>query len=87
MDYGVMLKKTHPNPSRKSAHHQKQAAFEGSKRQARGMIIKILSENGQISEPALLKKTGVPCEKIKSCLEQLNKEGLIMRKGGKIAIR
>jgi DNA-binding Lrp family transcriptional regulator len=51
------------------------------------MIIKILSENVQISEPALLKKTGVPCEKINNCLEQLKKEGLIIRKGGKIAIR
>lgn len=28
MDYGSMLKKRHPNPSRKSAHHQRQAPFE-----------------------------------------------------------
>ncbi|MDQ5890397.1 MAG: A/G-specific adenine glycosylase [Candidatus Dependentiae bacterium] len=43
MDYGVMLKKTHPNPSRKSKHHVKQSRFEGSDRQIRGAIIRVLT--------------------------------------------
>ncbi|MFC1509819.1 A/G-specific adenine glycosylase, partial [Candidatus Omnitrophota bacterium] len=33
MDYGVMLKKEHLNPGRKSAHYSKQSRFEGSDRQ------------------------------------------------------
>lgn len=43
MDYGVMLKKSLPNPSRRSAHHTQQSKFEGSDRQIRGMILKILT--------------------------------------------
>ena len=40
MDYGSHLKRLHPNPSRRSKHHTKQAKFEGSLRQVRGAILK-----------------------------------------------
>lgn len=60
MDYGVMLKKSLINPSRKSAHHTKQSKFEGSDRQIRGMILKILTNS---SEP-------VPQEKITSMIDK-----------------
>ncbi len=43
MDYGVMLKKNLPNPSRRSAHHAQQTKFEGSERQIRGLILKSLT--------------------------------------------
>lgn len=49
MDYGVMLKKSLPNPSRKSAHHTQQSKFEGSDRQIRGMILKILTHQSHAS--------------------------------------
>ncbi len=42
MDYGVMLKKLHKNPSRKSKHHAVQSTFKGSDRQIRGAIIRLL---------------------------------------------
>jgi A/G-specific adenine glycosylase len=42
MDYGVYLKKHCPNPSRKSAHHTKQSKFDGSLRQVRGAIMRVL---------------------------------------------
>lgn len=44
MDYGAHLKATHPNPSRRSAHHTRQSAFEGSLRQARGVVLRSLAE-------------------------------------------
>lgn len=44
MDYGAYLKKVLPNPSRKSKHHTKQSKFQGSLRQVRGEIIRILIE-------------------------------------------
>jgi len=44
MDFGVMLKRRVPNPSRRSAHHGRQAPFEGSDRQIRGKILRILLE-------------------------------------------
>ena len=44
MDYGVMLKKNSINPSRRSAHHAKQSRFEGSDRQIRGIVLKLLTK-------------------------------------------
>ncbi|RTL05852.1 A/G-specific adenine glycosylase [Candidatus Dependentiae bacterium] len=44
MDYGVFLKATIPNPSKQSAHQNKQSKFEGSTRQIRGAIIRLLLE-------------------------------------------
>ena len=86
MDYGVMLKKTHPNPSRKSAHHQRQSKFAGSNRQVRGMIIKLLTESPQISEEEVIKKLRVFSACIKENFVQLIKEGLIKKKGQKFMI-
>lgn len=45
MDYGVMLKKTHQNPSRKSKHHTTQSPFEGSIRQVRGAVLRVMLAN------------------------------------------
>lgn len=42
MDYGSHIKSQHPNPSRRSKHHSKQSKFEGSSRQLRGKILKLL---------------------------------------------
>lgn len=45
MDYGVYLKQTLPNPSRKSAHHTHQSPFKGSSREIRSRILKIILES------------------------------------------
>jgi A/G-specific adenine glycosylase len=42
MDYGVHLKQTLPNPSRRSRHHAKQSRFEGSNREVRSKILKFV---------------------------------------------
>ena len=42
LDYGAYLKKTVPNPSRRSAGHTHQARFEGSRRQKRAEIVRML---------------------------------------------
>ena len=42
LDYGAYLKKTVPNPSRRSAHHARQSRFEGSHRQKRSFILRLL---------------------------------------------
>jgi A/G-specific adenine glycosylase len=86
MDYGVMLKKNHPNPSRKSAHHQKQSKFEGSNRQVRGMIIRMLTENPHITEASLIKKLPAQGQKAKENLQQLCIEGLVKKIGRKLSI-
>lgn len=39
LDYGVHIKRTVPNPSRRSAHHAVQSPYEGSRRQKRARIL------------------------------------------------
>lgn len=40
LDYGARLKKTLPNPSRRSKQHSKQSKFEGSHRQKRAFVLR-----------------------------------------------
>jgi len=53
MDYGVMLKKVlpsaEPDPNRRSAHYARQARFEGSDRQIRGRILRILGDAQELT--------------------------------------
>jgi A/G-specific adenine glycosylase len=54
MDYGVYLKKTFPNPSRRSLHHTTQSKFVGSDRQIRGNILKILLKKSPSTKTQIL---------------------------------
>ncbi len=65
MDYGVMLKSLVPNPNRRSAHYTKQSKFEGSNRQIRGMILKAMLNEPNLTISALVRILGVDKEKIK----------------------
>lgn len=42
LDYGAWLKKNVPNPSRRSATHARQGRFEGSHRQKRAQMVRLL---------------------------------------------
>jgi len=86
MDYGVMLKKTMPNPSRKSRHHTQQSKFQGSDRQIRGMILKYLVEFPKISQNALIASIPRDNERIEKILGDLCKEGLIKKVDNHIMI-
>ena len=44
LDYGAHLKRTLPNPSRRSAHHSRQSRFEGSRRQKRAWLLRAVME-------------------------------------------
>jgi A/G-specific adenine glycosylase len=77
MDYGVMLKKTVPNPSRRSAHHTQQSKFEGSDRQIRGMILKILTQQSHASFDELCTLINREPERISKALLELQQEKFI----------
>ncbi len=79
MDYGSMLKGRLPNPARRSAHHTRHGAFEGSDRQARGLIVKALAERDR-DETALLTETGLDAARLGRNLATLVREGMIARK-------
>lgn len=76
MDYGVVLKKTVTNPSRKSKHHVTQSKFEGSDRQIRGMILRLLLEKG-MSMQQLCSIIDRDSERVMRIVEQLCNERLI----------
>jgi A/G-specific adenine glycosylase len=86
MDYGSMLKKEFKNPNRKSLHYQKQSSFEGSRRQIRGVILKELLKEEQLSCSSLIKRLGKEPGKVKEILIQMQKEGIIQRIGLKYLI-
>jgi A/G-specific adenine glycosylase len=87
MDYGAMLKKSVPNPNRKSAHYTKQSRFEGSDRQIRGMILHILVEKSSVTEKTLVESIEKETSRVKKILADLEKEGFIVQEGTSVRIR
>ena len=81
MDYGSYLGKNPPaggeNPNRKSAHYTKQSKFEGSLRQVRGKILKILLKKKSVSIKNLQQELPTQPEFLKKALKQLDDEGFI----------
>lgn len=49
LDYGAYLKSIMPNPSRRSKHYTRQSTFEGSKRQKRAELVRIVLANPDIT--------------------------------------
>ncbi len=86
MDYGVMLKRTVPNPSKASKHHYKQSRFIGSNRQIRGKIIKALTEVSELSSGDLLPKVRCEKKRLNAIIDDLLNEGIVKRNRGKISI-
>ena len=72
MDYGAHLKKTVPNPSRRSATHTRQKSFKGSDREIRGAILRAFL-TGRFSLPEL------PFDKkrVRAQFKKLKSEGLV----------
>lgn len=80
MDYGSHIPKQTENPNRKSRHYVKQSTFKGSKREVRGKILKFLSQKTRTTYKEL---RSLPFEenKLQDALQELAKEGFIIRKG------
>jgi A/G-specific adenine glycosylase len=76
MDYGSHLKQTVGNPNRQARQYAKQSKFEGSRRQIRGQIIKLLA-----SQPytAAKLRQQIADQRLGSVIDELLQEGLITR--------
>lgn len=74
MDYGSHLKASVGNISRSSKHYAKQSKFEGSKRQIRGQVLRLLAEGEQARKKLLVE---VVDPRLPVVLEDLQQEGLI----------
>ncbi|MBY8985587.1 MAG: A/G-specific adenine glycosylase [Candidatus Lokiarchaeota archaeon] len=87
MDYGVMLKKSHPDLHKQSAQYRKQTPFKGSNRQIRGKLLKLLLRAKTLKKFEIEKEfNNIKPDKLKEILIQLKKEGFIKIEGTKVQI-
>lgn len=80
MDYGSYLKRTVGNVSKYSKSYIKQSKFEGSKRQVRGQVLKLLA-NGAHTTSQLTAK--IADDRLPEVLQALTAEGLIRQTADK----
>ena len=85
MDYGAYLAKQGENPNKKSRHYVKQKKFEGSVRQVRGGIIKLLLKKSYTREE--LEKIYKKDERLSKALNGMLKEEIIIEKNNMYAIK
>lgn len=93
LDYGAYLKKTLPNPSRRSKGYTRQSKFEGSRRQKRAELVRMLlaaGEAGLCKEELVLGlcdferaagRADVDEELVLSIMAELEREGFCVRSG------
>lgn len=77
MDYGVMLKKTVGNVSRRSAHYHRQSRFLGSDREIRGKILGALLHHPRVKRDNLATLIAADDTRTKKILDALMREGLV----------
>ena len=84
MDYGVILKKEFHNViNHRSKHHAVQSKFEGSERQIRGMILRLLTQEKQVTFQVLCQLIDREPDRIERNLQALCKEGFVQQGNGK----
>ncbi|MRR12617.1 A/G-specific adenine glycosylase [bacterium] len=86
LDYGVHLKRTLPNPSRRSAHHTRQSRYEGSRRQKRARLLTAVLESPGRTLPELALDTGVEPRLADEILRDLAIEGFLTLEGERYRI-
>ena len=92
LDYGAHLKRTVPNPSRRSAHHARQSTFEGSHRQRRARLLRaVIARPGRTADDYALDLTDIEREtgrapasegEVLGVLESLAHEGFLVQADG-----
>jgi len=83
LDYGAHLKRTLPNPSRRSAHHARQSPFEGSRRQKRARLLRAVLADPGVDAPSLAEHTGLETPLAEELLAELEREGFLRGEGGR----
>ncbi|SRR6266568_743145 len=80
MDYGTHLKQTVGNLARNSKSYARQSKFEGSLRQIRGAVIRLLAESPQTAAQLTAR---IGDERLKTALSDLKREYLIQQVAGR----
>jgi A/G-specific adenine glycosylase len=81
MDLGSALKKTVPNPNRRSVHYTKQSPFEGSDRKIRCTLLKILLKYQFLEEEEIIGRVAEDPPRVRRILSVLEAEGFIKHNG------
>jgi len=81
MDLGTALKKTVPNPNRRSVHYTQQSPFEGSDRKIRGSILKLLLKQQFLDEVEIIGCVAENPHRVRRILSVLEAEGFIEHRG------
>jgi len=87
MDYGVYLKKLHPNPNRKSSHYTKQSKFKGSNRQLRGELLRILLNDKEIPLLKLSVDLHEDTKRLDKIATSLAQDGFITFSDGNLTLK
>jgi A/G-specific adenine glycosylase len=80
MDLGSALKKTVPNPNRRSVHYTRQSPFEGSDRKIRGTLLKLLLKNQFLEEKEIFGFIAEDPHRVQRILGALEADGFIKRR-------
>lgn len=87
MDYGSMLGLKEENANKRSAHYIKQSKFEGSLRQVRGKILKLLTgEMRQVTRKELQDALRETKERIDTAIAGLEKDGMVVLQKNNISL-
>ena len=90
LDYGAYLKKTMPNPTRRSKHYTRQSKFEGSHRQKRAYLLRRVIDDALSTEDLARDlaqserasgRQEPSVEEVRAILDELEREGFVMRRG------
>lgn len=88
MDLGTALKTSVPNPNRRSRQYVKQSAFDGSDRQIRGALLRLLLNGDAEDAETLAKAAGASHDRVSRILEEMCREGFfVQEEGGAYRIR
>ena len=77
MDYGSHLKKTVPNPNKRSAHYVKQSTFRGSVRELRGEFVRICTQKAVLKRTLLAPYVGLDKVRAEKALDGLVRDGIL----------
>jgi A/G-specific adenine glycosylase len=86
MDYGTWLAARVENPNRRSRHYSKQPPFEGSDRQIRGRVLRLLVAEKEATAGHLVESCCEDRERGSRIVSMMIGEGLLCENKGKIRI-
>ncbi|MBN2385114.1 MarR family transcriptional regulator [bacterium] len=86
MDLGTNLRKHFPDIRRQSVHYHRQPPFQGSDRQVRSKILRLLLQHGTLHFSEIQTHLPIDPTRLTRILKNLQKEGFILSRRGKYTV-